>query len=89
MSNVQSECLSLGGWVGLRFILKTFDTKCYYTVDLTQSHSALIIPWIVNPQRRETGFRPPIDVTKCLPLLLPIRININNDAEFIKRIVFH
>ena len=34
------------------------------TLDWTQSLSALLILQIVNPGRRETGLRPPTDVTK-------------------------
>ena len=35
------------------------------SLDSTQSLFALVIPRIVNPRRRETGFRPSTDVTKC------------------------
>ena len=73
------------------------NKRWYCIIDSTQSHSALTIPWIANPRRRETGFRPPTEVTKgtrCLPLLhlvtdlimlLLICISTYNNAEYIRQ----
>ena len=64
---ISARILKIGSNLVAKQLIKKL--RKYFTkvllVDSTQSLSAFIISRSVNPRRRETGVRPPTDVTKC------------------------
>ena len=52
--------------------LQTVLIGCNTLIDSTEFLSVLVIPRIVNPRCRETGFRPSTDVTKMLPVVCTV-----------------